>query len=131
MQLFGEILYVLFYTIWNFFKIILSLIYDLFGIPTSQYELVKYIFENNIILFNNEIITKIIMFIIPYIVSYILSFFAIKKHSKDSVVLSIVLYLLILFLFSFYQYWIFIGGVLLVVSIVILTSKIVKNIINN
>lgn len=124
MQLVGEILYLLFYTIWNFLKIILSLIYDLFGIPTSQYELVKYIFENNVILFNNEIITKIIMFIIPYIVSYILSFFVIKKHSKDFVVLSIVLYLLILFLFSFYQFWIIIGGVLLVVSIVILTRKI-------
>ena len=110
------------FTIWSVGLAFVKGLYQLSGIPTTQYGLVKYIAENNVLLFNNEAFTKIIMFVTPLIVShlivYICDCFRIRGF-KEKEVLSIILYLVILYIFSMWQFWLIIG--IIVFSIVIVT----------
>ena len=114
---------------WNFGVMMLKTIYELSGIPTSQYRLVKFIAENNIVIFNSAIFTKIIMFITPLIVShivvYLTSLVGIKSF-KVKEELSIFLYLIILYLFSSWIFWLVIGSVVLIFVV-----SFILNYVNN
>ena len=111
---------------WSFGAMIFKIIYELSNLPTTQYGLVKFIAENNIVIFNSAIFTKIIMFVTPLIVShmlvYLTTFFGIKSF-KIKEGLSIILYLMILYLFSSWMFWLIIGSIILIV----VTSLIISN----
>lgn len=114
---------------WNFGVMVFKMIYELSNIPTTQYGLVKFIAENNIVIMNNTILTKIIMFITPLIVSHILGYLTSLigiKSFKIKEGLSIILYVMLLYLFSSWLFWLVIG---VTISIIIIVS-ILKNVIN-
>ena len=124
---FLEAIGVLFYTIWNFGLAIGKALYQLLGIPTTQYGLVKYIVENNLLLLNSASLTKIIMFVTPLIVShlivYLCDLFRIRAIKvKEGI--SIVLYLIILYAFSMWQFWLIIGIITLFIIVVLVLSNI-------
>ena len=90
------------FTIWGVGLAFVKGLYQFSGIPTTQYGLVKYIAENNVLLFNSESFTKIIMFVTPPIVSHLIvcicDCFRIRGF-KVKEVLSIILYLVNLYIF--------------------------------
>lgn len=58
----------------EFLVAIIKMIYEISGLPMSQYGLVRFFAENNIIIFNSTTFTNIIMFITPLIVTHILCY---------------------------------------------------------
>ena len=85
---------------------------DLINLPQTKYDLVKFFCDKNIILFGNENLTKILLYIIPLIVAHILGYFPSLFKKRNIWIyesLSIILYLLILVLFSLWYFWILVG----------------------
>jgi hypothetical protein len=118
LNVFWEIIEVLGYTIFKFGSMFVKMFIDISGIPTSQYGLVKYICENNLIILNSKFLTNVILFIVPIIGSHVVVYLLTMAHIKSVKVkegLSIVLYLLFLYLFSSLVFWIILGVVLLLV----------------
>ena len=100
-------------------------IYELSDISTTQYGLVKFIAENNIVIFNSSIFTKIVMFITPLIVSHVIGYLTKLvgiRSFKIKEWLSIILYLMILYLFSSWVFWLVIGVAVLTVVVTFILS---------
>ena len=120
--------------VWKFTISMLKIVYEISGIPTTQYGLVKFVAENNIFIFNSAVLTKIIFFITPFIVSHILgyltSLFGIKSFKvKEGI--SIFLYIMILYLFSSWEFWVIVSGTILILIVVyILKHRINRKAIN-
>lgn len=115
---------------WSFGTMIFKTIYELSDLPTTQYGLVKFIVKNNIVIFNNAIFTKIIMFITPLIVSHVVSYLTSLvgiKSFKIKEGLSILLYLMILYLFSSWVFWL----IICILIFALITTCIIAFIINN
>lgn len=107
-QCFLEIMKALF----NLFKPCFGTILELINLPQTKYDLVKFFCEKNIILFDNENLTKILLYIIPLIVAHVLGYFPSLFKKRNIWIyesLSIILYLFILILFSLWYFWVLVG----------------------
>ena len=110
---------------WKFGVMMFKTIYELSDIPTTQYGLVKFIAENNIVIFNSSIFTKIVMFITPLIVSHVIGYLTTLvgiRSFKIKEGLSIILYLMILYLFSSWVFWLVIGVAVLTFVVTFILS---------
>lgn len=120
-----EVIKIISQVFWKFGVMMFKTIYELSDIPTTQYGLVKFIAENNIVIFNSSIFTKIVMFITPLIVSHVIGYLTTLvgiRSFKIKEGLSIILYLMILYLFSSCVFWLVIGVAVLTFVVTFILS---------
>lgn len=117
----NEILSIIWMTFKSFGIEMIKFLYNLSGLPTTRYGLVQFICDKNLVFFNNEILTSVLLWIAPLLVSHIIVYFCDKfkiRNIKDKEILSIILYVLILYLFSSWIFWTIVGVICFIVGII-------------
>ena len=112
-------------TIWLYAKAIFNALYYLSSIPTSVYGLVQFLVEKDYYVLNDTF-TKVLLFIAPLVVSHILVYlcdlFKLRRIVEKEII-SVGLYVAILYLFTLWQFW--------VAVVVIIVAIVIYNAINN
>lgn len=125
-----DILWVFLESVWIVFKtvgiILIKLVYDLSSLPTSSYSLVQFICKHNVVILNNEKLTNVLLWIAPLIVSHLTVYLFDKfkiRNIKVKELLSIILYIIILNLFSSWIFWTILGVTIVIVGIIYFYSN--------
>ena len=121
-----EILNAFFTFIFEIAKVISIVIESALQLPTTPYGLVKFIADKNVIILNNQTLTMAVLYIVPLIVSHIVGHLMIPQSRfgwKVKELISILLYIFILYLFSSLIFWITIISIVVIGSIVTIIYK--------
>ena len=122
-----EILKALFIPFYYLGKAIITVFIDLLSIPTSPYGLVKFLVSKDII-FHSETLTRILVLLASVLVSLLVSLIAKTIGDKDKNgsgygLISIVLFLLIMTLFSSWVFWLVIGIIVILIVLYAILNK--------
>lgn len=117
----------IFSSIFEFFKVCFNMFIGLLQIPTTPYGLVKFISEHSYIIFGSETLSKIVLSIVPLIVSLVIAYlskaFGVKKTGRFAFILTIVLYVVMLYLFLHFVTWIIIALIILFFTVEFIRTK--------
>lgn len=105
-----DIILVLWTAITGIFNIILDVFFTFIEnkIPMSLYGLVKIVTKEEVLLYNDNLFNKIILFLAPLVVTFILTLLlkkiGIRKSEKEN--MKVILYFIVLYIFSLAFFWI-------------------------
>lgn len=105
-----DIILVLWTAITGIFNIILDVFFTFIEnkIPMSLYGLVKIVTKEEVLLYNDNLFNKIILFLAPLVVTFILTLLLkkidIRKSKKEN--MKVILYFIVLYIFSLAFFWI-------------------------
>lgn len=105
-----DIILVLWTAITGIFNIILDVFFTFIEnkIPMSLYGLVKIVTKEEVLLYNDNLFNKIILFLAPLVVTFILTLLLkkidIRKSEKEN--MKVILYFIVLYIFSLAFFWI-------------------------
>ena len=122
-----EIVSVLLSSIVGWINVVFELVEGIFQLPTTPYGLVKFIAENNIIFFNSAVLTKFFFHIIPLIVSHAVGYLLNplgKVNWKVKEAISILLYVVLINIFSSARFWIIIGLIVIAIATIVITYRV-------